>query len=50
MQWSHPQEKLGEMAAELLLELLHGVPAEESKVRRLIEPELVIRKSCMERK
>ena len=47
---SHPQEKLGEMAAELLLELLHGVPAEESKVRRLIEPELVIRKSCMERK
>ena len=47
---SHPQEKLGEMAAELLLELLHGIPPEESKVRRLIEPELVIRKSCMARK
>lgn len=47
---SHPQEKLGEMAAELLLELLHGIPSEESKVRRLIEPELVIRKSCMARK
>ena len=47
---SHPQEKLGEMAAELLLELLHGVPPEESRVLRLIEPELVIRKSCMERR
>ena len=47
---SHPQEKLGEMAAELLLELLHGIPPEESKVRRLIEPALVIRKSCMARK
>ena len=47
---SHPQEKLGEMAAELLLELLNGIPPEESKVRRLIEPELVIRKSCMARK
>ena len=40
---SHPQEKLGEMAAELLLELLHGIPPEESRVLRLIEPELVIR-------
>ena len=47
---SHPQEKLGEMAAELLLELLHGIPPEESRVLRLIEPELVIRKSCMERR
>ena len=43
---SHPQEKLGEMAAELL----HGIPPEESRVLRLIEPELVIRKSCMERR
>ena len=47
---AHPQEKLGEMAAELLLELLHGIPPEESRVLRLIEPELVIRKSCMERR
>ena len=43
---AHPQEKLGEMAAELLLEQIHGIPIEESRVQRLIEPELIIRDSC----
>lgn len=43
---AHPQEKLGEMAAELLLEQIQGIPEEDSKVLRLIEPELVIRDSC----
>ena len=42
----HPQEKLGEMAAELILEKINGVPEEESKVERLIYPELIIRGSC----
>ena len=32
---THPQEKLGEMAAKLLLEKLSGVPDEESTVERL---------------
>lgn len=45
---AHPQERLGEMAAELLLEKLNGVPEEESRVERLIEPELIIRGSCRE--
>ena len=38
----HPQEKLGEMAAQLLLSLLHGesLGSEERKI--LIQPELVV--------
>lgn len=47
---AHPQEKMGEMAAELLLEKLNGVPEEESKVERVIQPELIIRGSCCEAK
>ena len=43
---AHPQEKLGEMAAELILEKIKGVPEEESKVERLIQPELILRGSC----
>ena len=43
---AHPQEKLGEMAAELILEKINGVPEEESKVERLIQPELIVRGSC----
>lgn len=42
---AHPQEKLGEMAAELLLELLHN--GEQEKPQSvLIEPELIIGNSC----
>lgn len=46
---SHPKERLGEMAAELLLEKLQGIPDQESRVARIIEPELVIRESCYDR-
>ena len=34
----HPQEKLGEMAAELLLEKIRHVPESQSQVERLIAP------------
>ena len=43
---AHPQEKLGEMAAELILEKIAGVPEEDSKVERMIQLELIIRGSC----
>ena len=46
---AHPQEKLGEMAAELLLEKIRQVPEEESKVTCLIAAELIVRNSCSER-
>ena len=42
---AHPQEKLGEMAAELILEKIRKVPEEESSVKRLISPELIVRES-----
>lgn len=47
---AHPQERLGEMAAELLLEQMQGIPLEQTKVERLIKPELVIRDSVKTRK
>ncbi|RGY97709.1 GntR family transcriptional regulator [Clostridium sp. AM58-1XD] len=46
---AHPQEKLGEMAAQLLLEKLKNVPEENSRIPRLIAPELIIRGSCISR-
>lgn len=46
---SHPQEKLGEMAAELLLRLIQEGEIEEENKNIRIEPKLVIRESCMER-
>ena len=46
---AHPQEKLGEMAAELLLEKINHIPEEESKVERLIQPELIVRGSTEKR-
>lgn len=46
---AHPQERLGEMAAELILEKISGVPEEESRVERLIQPELIVRGSCRKR-
>ena len=42
---AHPQEKLGEMAAELILEKIRKVPEEDSRVGRLIQPELIVRES-----
>lgn len=47
---AHPQEKLGEMAAELILEKLNGVPEKDSRVERLIQPELIVRGSCRSRR
>lgn len=47
---AHPQEKLGEMAAELLLEQIQGVSPGDSKIRRMIEPELIVRDSCRDRR
>lgn len=46
----HPQEKLGEMAAELLLHLIQN--GEEASIEKkiLIEPEIVIGNSCLKRK
>lgn len=46
---AHPQERLGEMAAELLLEKINHIPEEESKVERLIQPELIVRGSTEKR-
>lgn len=46
---AHPQEKFGELAAKLLLEKIAGVAEEDSKIPRLIEPELIIRNSCKKR-
>ncbi len=47
---SHPQEKIGEMVAELLLEKIHGIDDIDSKVERIVKPELIIRDSCIKRK
>lgn len=46
---SHPKEKLGEMAAELLLEKINHVPDKDSKVSRVVAPKLVVRDSCRKR-
>ena len=45
----HPQEKLGEMAAELLLEKIRHVPESQSQVERLIAPRLIMGNSCRPR-
>lgn len=45
----HPQEKLGEMAAELLLDLIQNKERNESEKNILIEPDLIKGNSCMVR-
>lgn len=47
---AHPQERLGELAAELILEKIRKIPEEESKVERLIRPELIVRESVSDRR
>ena len=42
----HPQEKLGEMAAELLLDLIQNGEESENNKKILIEPEIVVGNSC----
>ncbi|MCI9446920.1 MAG: GntR family transcriptional regulator [Lachnospiraceae bacterium] len=46
---AHPQDKLGEMAAKLLLELIQNPNAELPQKKILIEPELIVRESCRRR-
>lgn len=43
---AHPQEKLGNMAAELLLKLIKEGNREDEAHQIIIEPKLVIRASC----
>ena len=45
----HPQEKLGEMAAQLLLSLLRGETLQPEQSKILIQPELVVGNSCCSR-
>lgn len=45
----HPKEEMGEMIAELLLEKISGISDEDSRVERIIKPELIIRDSCLSR-
>lgn len=46
---AHPQERLGQMAAELLLKLIREGNMDCAANRILIEPELVVRESCVVR-
>ncbi len=46
---SHPKEYLGEMAAELLLEKIQGMEDKDSRVSRVVAPELIIGESCKRR-
>ena len=41
----HPQSKIGEVAADLLVKLMKGYAVEEEKIHIVMEPELVIRNS-----
>ncbi len=43
---AHPHERLGAMAARMLLEEIRGVRPEGENALRLLEPELVVRESC----
>ena len=46
----HPQSKIGEVAADLLVKLMKGHAVEEEKIHIVMEPELVIRNSTACRK
>lgn len=45
----HPKELLGQMAAEMLLEILRGKQQKYSQSLQVIEPELIIRESTRKR-
>lgn len=47
---AHPQEKLGEMAAELLLDIMQNGDSTEENRKILVEPEIVIGNSCIGKK
>ena len=46
---AHPKEQLGQMAAQLILEKINEINDENSKVSRVIEPQIIIGNSCMDR-
>ncbi|HKM21242.1 MAG TPA: GntR family transcriptional regulator [Lachnospiraceae bacterium] len=46
---SHPQEKIGEMIAELLLEKIRSIDDKDSKIACIVKPEMIIRESCKKR-
>lgn len=46
---SHPKEKLGEAAAEILLQILKGDKSSGNMLHKVIRPELVIKESCFQR-
>jgi len=46
---THPKEKLGELAARILLKMLRDDNYLDNPVHEIIVPELVIRESCRER-
>lgn len=46
----HPQEKLGEMAAELLLDLIRNGEDKNKEKNILIEPEIIVGNSCKDRR
>lgn len=46
---SHPQDKLGSMAAELLLRLIRGEELTEQELHTRVEPEIVVRDSTWKR-
>ena len=43
---SHPKELLGEMAAQTLLEMIDNPEYAKTSIKKIIEPELIIRDSC----
>lgn len=46
---SHPKEQLGEMAARTLLEMLENPEYAKSPIKKVIEPQLILRDSCSNR-
>lgn len=46
---SHPKEKLGEAAAEVLLKLISDPDYLQNPIRRIFKPELIIKESCKAR-
>ncbi len=46
---SHPKEKLGEIAAQVLIDMIHNNDYKSNPVKKIIKPELIIRDSCIRR-
>ncbi len=46
---SHPKEQLGELAAQTLLDMIENPEYAKSSIRKVIEPELIVRDSCVKK-